>query len=182
LETKKFKFEALQVQGLVEQNVLDVIGSPAIRQKAKYLQNLANRIFVIRRQPMQILQQGECETLAAALLSNVNVIVCDERITRMLIEAPHQLQELYERRLHEKVEVNNAALQEFKKAVQGIKIVRSAELVLIAYEKGFLNQYLVNVPNVRRELLESLLWGVKLHGTAISEEEITELVKSELKR
>ncbi len=182
LETKKFKFEALQVQGMIEQRVLDVITSPAIRQKAAYLQNLANRIYVIRRQPMQILQQGECETLAAALLSNVPVIVCDERITRTLLEAPHQLQELYERRLHEKVEVNDQALHEFTKAVKGIKVIRSVELVLIAYEKGFLDQFLVKVPNVRRELLESLLWGVKLHGAAISEDEIAELVKMELKR
>ncbi|MBI4150605.1 hypothetical protein HY492_00610 [Candidatus Woesearchaeota archaeon] len=182
LETKKFKFEAIQVQGMIEQKALDVIISPAIRQKAQYLQNLANRIFVIRRQPMQILQQGECETLAAALLSNVQTIVCDERITRTLIEAPHQLQQLYERRLHEKVEVNDQALHEFSKAVHGIKVIRSVELVLIAYEKGYLNQYLVKVPNVRRELLDSLLWGVKLHGAAISEEEIAELVKEELKR
>ncbi len=182
LETKKFKFEALQVQGMVEKKALDVVSSPAIRQKAAYLQNLANRIFVIRRQPMQILQNGECETLAAALLMNAPVIVCDERITRTLIEAPHQLQELYERRLHEKVERNDQALHEFVKAVQGIKIIRSVELVLIAYEKGLLNEFLVNVPNVRRELLESLLWGVKLHGTAISEDEIAELVKLELKK
>jgi predicted nucleic acid-binding protein len=182
LETKKFKFEALQVQGMIEQRVLDVMTSPAIRQKALYLQNLANRIFIIRRQPMQILQQGECETLAAALLSNVGIIVCDERITRTLLEAPHQLQELYERRLHEKVQVDDRALHEFSKAVAGIKVIRSVELVLIAYEKGFLDQYLVKVPNVRRELLDSLLWGVKLHGAAISEEEIAELVKNELKR
>jgi hypothetical protein len=38
------------------------------------------------------------------------------------------------------------------------------------------------VPNPNRELLESVLWGVKLNGCAISEQEISELIKLELTR
>ncbi|MBI4145067.1 hypothetical protein HY493_02570 [Candidatus Woesearchaeota archaeon] len=182
LVTRKFKFEALQVQRIIQDRVLTVVQDPKTLSRAKSLLDTANRIFRVRKQPLQIVQLGEMETISAALLQGADAVVCDERITRTLIEAPHKLRELYERRLHEKVDMDENALHDFSQQVKGIKIIRSVELVMIAYEKGLLDSFLVNVPNARKELLESLLWGVKLHGAAISEDEIAELVRMELKR
>ncbi len=182
LETKKFKFEAIQVQRMVEHKVFTVLNAPAIHATALKLLNIANTIFHVRKQPLVIVQLGEMETIAAAMQFNASAIVCDERITRTLIEDPHALRELYERRLHEKVEMNENALRDFQKEVKAIKIIRSVELVALAFELGLLDEFVVNVPNAKRELLDSILWGVKLHGAAVGEDEIAEIIKTELKK
>ncbi len=182
LETKKYKFEALQVQRIIQDGVLTIVNAPNVAQRAQQLLDTGNRIFRVRRQPLRIVQLGEMETLAAATLLGADAMVIDERITRTLIEAPHALRDLYEKRLHEKVEMDANAVKQFEELVKGIKIIRSVELVTIAFEKGLLDQFIVQVPNARKALLESLLWGVKLHGAAVSEDEINELLKLELKK
>ncbi|HSU73176.1 MAG TPA: hypothetical protein VLJ21_04995, partial [Candidatus Binatia bacterium] len=182
LATKKFKFEALQVQRLIQDNAFKVLSSPNIQHKAQQLFDVANRIFRVRKQPLRIVQMGEMETLAAVLVLGASGMVCDERITRTLVEAPHALRKLYEHRLHEKVDMDMDASRQFSTLVKGVKIIRSVELVTLAFELGILNKFLVSVPNAKRALLESLLWGVKLHGAAVSEEEIAELVKLEIKK
>ena len=182
LATKKFKFEALQVERLIEQGVLNVIEQPEFKSKALQLLDLANNVFWAHNAPIRIVQLGEMETLAAAASLGTNRVVMDERITRSLIESPEQLRMLMEQRLHTKLHVDTGRLEEFRTMTRHIELIRSAELVAIAYEKGLLNNYLVKVPNARKELLESVLWGVKLSGCAISEDEIKELVGMELGR
>jgi hypothetical protein len=156
LETKKFKFEALQVERLVEKKVLSVLKDETIESKSKELLNLANST------------------------RNPDAIVVDERITRLLIENPEGLKSLLERRLHTKVTVDKNKLNSFKEITRHVSLIRSVELVAIAYELGLLNEYLVNVPNAKRELLESVLWGVKLNGCSVSEEEINQIMNIEL--
>ncbi len=60
-------------------------------------------------------------------------------------------------------------------------MIRSVELVSVAYELGLLNKYLVDVPNPKKTLLEAVLWGVKLNGCSVSEREIAEIVRVEVK-
>lgn len=181
LETKKFKFEALQVQRLIELGVLKVIETPELKKRALQLLETANTIFWAHKEPIKIVQLGEMETLAAAVSLGINKVVMDERITRSLLESPDQLEEMMSRRLHTKVRVDAKKLDAFRDYTHHIEIIRSAELVTIAYEKGLLDSYLVKVPNARKELLDSVLWGVKLNGCSISEDEIREIVKIELK-
>jgi hypothetical protein len=182
LATKKFKFEALQVQRLLEQGTLKVIDKPEYKSKALQLLDLANSVFWAKNSPIRIVQLGEMESLAAAVGLGTNRVVMDERITRSLIETPDQLKSLMEMRLHTKLHTDTGRLDEFRAFMRHVEIVRSAELVIIAYEQGLLNNFLVKVPNPKRELLESVLWGVKLNGCAISEQEISELIKLELTR
>lgn len=182
LATKKFKFEALQVEKLIEQGLLTVIDKPEFKSKALQLLDLANSIFWAHKAPIRIVQLGEMETLAAAAALGSNRVVMDERITRSLIESPEQLHRLMEQRLHTMLHLDTGRLEEFRTFTRHVEIIRSAELVAIAYEKGLLNKYVVKVPNARKELLESVLWGVKLNGCSISEQEIAELVRLELGR
>lgn len=182
LATKKFKFEALQVERLIEQGQLKVIDKPEFKSKALQLLDLANSIFWAHHAPIRIVQLGEIESLAAAIGLGSNRIVMDERITRSLIETPEQLHELMEHRLHTKLHVDTGRLEEFRAFTRHVEVIRSAELVAIAYEKGLLDKFVVNVPQARKELLESVLWGVKLNGCSISEQEIAELVQMEMRR
>jgi hypothetical protein len=182
LKTKKFKFEALQVQHMIDKGVLKIIKDGKLRSKAEQLIDLANGIFYVHGNPMKPLQMGELESLAAAKLNNIPYIAVDERVTRLLLENPGQLEELLEKRLHADVHVKSAKLAKLHKQVEGVKLIRSFELVAIAYELGLLDRYLVKIPNARKQLLQAVLWGIKLNGCSVGHQEIDEVVSLELKK
>ncbi len=179
LETLRFKFEALQVQSLIDKNIISVIKDEAVIKKAQELLNLANSILSAHGQNIKIVQIGEMETLAAAILYKAEAIVVDERITRTLLENPQGLQLLMEKRLHMQLKTNEQALHQFEEVTRHTTVLRSIELVTIAYELGLLDKFVVNIPNARRELLESTLWGVKLNGCSVTDDEIGTIVKIE---
>lgn len=179
LETRRFKFEALQVQKLIEKKIICLTEDETIIKKSRELAELANSILSAHGQNIKIVQTGEMETIAAAILYKADAVIIDERITRTLIENPAGLQLLMEKRLHMQLKVDQKALHDFQEQTRHIKIIRSIELVTIAYEQGLLDKYVVNLPNARRELLESILWGVKLNGCSVTDDEIYEIVKSE---
>ncbi len=176
LQTKKFKFEALQVEAQIEAGVLSRIDHEQIAESANELYQLANKIFWAKERPLNILQMGEIESIAGCIALNASAVVVDERITRMLLEEPEHLKKLLQKRLNTKIHLDNAVLDTFEKRTRHISIIRSTELALVAYEKGFLNQFVVNIPQAKKTLLESVLWGLKLNGCAISEEEIGQLL------
>ena len=180
--SKKFKFEAIQVEQQIEAGTLKVLQHTEISQLGERLQSLANGVFRTEFAFVPIVQRGEMESLAAVNLINADAFVTDERITRMLIEAPDALRFLLEKRLHAKIKVNESSLNEFLRAVGRVDVIRSFELVAVAYEFGLLDKFVVKLPHSRRELLESVLWGVKLNGCAVSEKEIDDVVLMESKK
>lgn len=179
LETRRFKFEALQVQSLIDRGILTVLKDDIIIKKAQEISNLANSILSAHGQNIKIVQIGEMETVAAAVLYKADAIAVDERITRTMLENPHGLHLLMEKRLHMQLKHNEPALHAFEEATRHISIIRSIELVTIAYEQGLLDKFIVSIPNSRRELLESILWSVKLNGCSVTEDEIDAIVKME---
>ena len=181
LETKKFKFEALQVIRCVGANVLEVFNSKELRKTPLRLLDLANKCFKADGKFIQIAHYAEISGVAATVLNKAEAFVVDERNTRLLIEDPIRLKKILSRKLHRNISVDRKNLNEFGTITKGVKLIRSVELVSIAYELGLLNKYLVNVPNPKKTLLEAVLWGVKLNGCSVSEREITEIVRVETK-
>lgn len=181
LETKKFKFEALQVLRSINSGVLEVFNSKELRKKTFHLLDLANKCFKADGNYIQIVHFAEMSGIAAAILNNSEAFVVDERNTRLLIEDPIRLKKILSKKLHTKISVDKKDLDEFRNITKGVKLIRSVELVAIAYELGLLNKYLVNVPNPKKTLLEAVLWGVKLNGCSVSEKEIDEIVRMEFK-
>lgn len=179
LETLRFKFEAVQVQQLIERGVLQVIDDERVAARAQELLGLANRILEAQGVKIQIMQRGEMETIAASALLRADAIVVDERVTRTLLESPEQVQKLMEKRLHMQLKIDRSALHAFEEQTRHISLIRSVELVTVAFEKGVLNKFIVKIPNARRELLESLLWGLKLNGCSVTDDEINAIVKAE---
>lgn len=176
LKGKKYKYEAFQVQRLVEQNILEVVDNKTIRQAAKKLSILANNCFTARNQPLRIVQDGEIEALALALMRD-KVMVMDERITRMLVENPKSLGKRLEKRYHFPVQMNEGNIRDFQDKAKSVEIIRSVELVARAVELGMFNDKLIRIPNAKRELVDSLLWGLKLNGCAVSEQELRSLAR-----
>jgi predicted nucleic acid-binding protein len=184
LQTKKFKFEALQVLQYVTNDVLKVVGDDNIKEKAIQLLELANHSFMARGQYVNIVHFGEMEALAAALLLHADALVVDERTTRYLIDKPEMLVKRMEQKLHTHVEIDRLSLQRLKELVKGIKVIRSVELVAVAFEKGLLDLYITEkekgmMPDIRKDLLESVLWTVKLNGCAVAESEINDILRFE---
>ena len=182
LRTKRFMFEAMQVQRLISTGVLEVLEDSDTKELTLELLNMANNSFAAKGKSIQIVQYGEMASIAAAQLLDAEALIMDERITRELMEHPQHIAELMERRLHTKVMVNNENLNLLKKYSLNLKILRSAELVTIAFELGLLDRYIAAgeeeiIPGVRQKLLESVLWGLKLNGCAISNREMEELVE-----
>jgi predicted nucleic acid-binding protein len=178
LHTKKFKFEALQIKRLIEKKVLTVYDSITLQQHTKELLEHANATLSVTNHDMQTVHTGEMSSLAAYLELQADAIVIDERITRLLVEDIDRLAQLMSRRLHRKVKVKGNEAKFFRKKVKGVKLIRSVELAAVAFEKGLLNEFVVTVPRARKELLEGVLWSLKLHGCAVTAKEINTMTKS----
>lgn len=179
LKTKKFKFEALQVLQYINKGIIKVIKNENIRKMTFELLDLANNCFKARGNWMRIVHYGEMEGIAASLYLNSDAFIIDERTTRTLIENTKREISILKRTLHVDIKVNEENLKKFKEIVKGIKILRSVELVTVAYELGLLNEFLPNIENPRKTLLDSVLWGVKLNGCSVSKREIEQILKIE---
>ncbi|MEA2038067.1 MAG: hypothetical protein U9O94_11270 [Nanoarchaeota archaeon] len=181
LNSKKFKFEALQVLRSWHNNILEVFEDPQLNKKTNDLMDLANQCFEARGNYIHIVHFAEISGVVATVMTKAEAFVVDERTTRLLIEHPERLRSILSRKLHTSVTVNKKNLRQFLDFAKGVKLIRSAELVTIAYELGLLDKYIVNIPNPKKTLLEAVLWAVKLNGCAISEREVVEIIKMETK-
>jgi len=182
LETKRFKFEALQVLKSVRDRTIEIIYDRNVAKRAVQLLELANTCFKARGSWIRIVHYAEIEALAMAVLMKADAMVVDERTTRLLVEDTQRLVRILGKKLHTKILINKKNLRQFKKEAGGIRIMRSVELVTIAYELGLLKDYLFDMPDAKRTLLDSILWGVKLHGCAVSNMEIEKILAFELKK
>jgi len=181
LKTKKFKFEALQVLQVIHKGIIEVMNDRTIKKKAHQLSDIANRIFYAHNHSITIVHLGEIGGIVAALHLNAPAFVIDERTTRLLIENPKKLTDILRHKLHTKISVHQRNLKLLLSKVKGIRLLRSFELVIIAYELGLLDKYLLKIPSPKRTLIEAILWGVKLNGCAVSQKEINQVVKLETK-
>jgi hypothetical protein len=165
----RFQLGALNLKSLLNEKIIEV---PVFdkSQKSEFerekvgLLNIANNTFYSKGKNINIIHNGEASTLALASVFKPNVVAVDERTTRMLCESPWNLRKLLEKKLHTPIKANEGNYSQFR----DFKIIRSAELVYIAYKKKLQE---LQDPNI----LEAMLHGVKYNGCSISEEEIDEM-------
>ena len=174
MKIKKFKLEAIQVEDFIRRGVFkmsgDIVPQGKLEKETKRILKVANGVLRTThgRKKMEIIQGGEASCLAFSNLCGAeNVIVIDERTTRMLSEAPEDLERMMEKKLHLPLDAELSLLKELK----GFKFIRSAELLYVAFKKN-----LIGVER-SRDLLDALLYGVKFKGCAISSKEIDEIVR-----
>jgi hypothetical protein len=129
---------------------------------------------------VKIVHYGEIAAVVAAQKIKAAALVMDERVTRELIEHPLHLARIMEKKLHSGIRVNKSSLEQLRGRIKGLSIIRSTELASVAFEKGLLDRYIS--PKVsRKDLLESILWGLKLDGCAINERGIKAIISAESK-
>lgn len=176
INIKRFELEALKLQELVKDKILESpeslgINKEKISTETQKLLGIANNTFFEKGQKeIHLIDLGEtaCIALSKMLTENKinNAILIDERTTRMLCEKPENLKKLLQKKLHVRVDIKKENLKYFK----GIKIARSTELIYIAYKQG-----LVKIKD--KKILDALLYALKFKGCAISTEEIMRIKK-----
>jgi len=176
LTIKNFELEALRTKKLLDDKVIELaddygLDNKSIENKSNEIMNIANSFFMSPKEPVRLLHLGEASCLALSEMLNKekikNVIVIDERTTRMLIEKPENLRELLIRKLHTNISLVKQNFAYFK----NFQVIRSAELIYVAWRKG-----LVELKD-GIFILDALLYAIKSKGCAISSDEIEEIKK-----
>ena len=179
LTTRRFQFEALQVMKLLNDGVLEVYDKVP-QKKVTNLIALANNSFEINGKTMDIIQSGEMESVACALELGASVVM-DERTLRLFIENPSEMSALLESRFQNKVTINKSKVKDFQKNLQGIPIIRSIELVSVAFKMSLFDSYLPKQKGGQDILVGAILWATKYSGCAATDHEVEEIKKLLLK-
>jgi len=170
LKIERFMLSGLRLSKLLNDGVLNMTDVDYF--KSKKLLNIANSIYEVSGKAVKIIQKGEAQAMTAALQQGSDTIIIDERITSTLIENPYNLREILESRLHKPVSVNNKSLIKFKALIGNLSIIRSSDLLAIAYEKGLLKEIALRGDDFA--MLKSALWGLKFSGCALTADELNE--------
>lgn len=183
MSTKKFKLESIMINDFIMEGYIKVQNPPELVDLSNEILNVANNIYSVKGEPIKILHKTEVDILALAVHLKSDAILTDERSLRLLIENPIKLLKLLADKLHTNVDMNKGKLDLFQELTKGINVLRSTELITIAYEIGLLDRYITSRNIVHKKykesLLEGALWALKLKGCSISDEEIKEIMQFE---
>jgi len=175
LHIKKFELEALMIKKLFDDGVFelpyDIVVKKELIAKRDSLFNMLNHVFYARNEFVHIVDKGEVSSLAVSLLLKEkgidNVLAVDERTARMLCERPENLTQLLRKKLQTSVDMKGDL-----SFLSKIKVIRSSELMYLAYKKGLVK---LKSPKV----LDALLYASKFKGCSISFDEIEQMKKLE---
>jgi len=174
MKIKKYKLEAIQVKDMTERGIFkmssEVVPDEKLTQEIKKILKITNGALRSSqtKEKIKIIHDGEASCLAFSNLCNCdNVIVIDERTTRLLTEAPQNLEKLMEKKLHMPLDAELPLLESLKK----FRFIRSPELLFIAHKKNLLPM------KSTKESLDAVLYGMKFKGAAISSQEIEDMKK-----
>jgi len=172
MKIKKYKLEAIQVNDMISRGIFkmstEFVSQQKLDKEIKRLLKVTNGVLrtTQTKEKISIIHDGEAACLAFSNLCKCdNVIVIDERTTRMLTEAPQNLEKMMEKKLHTPLDAQLSLLDELK----NFRFIRSSELLFVAYKKG-----LIKIKG-GVDVLDALLYGVKFKGAAISSTEIEEM-------
>ena len=173
LRIRRFQLNAVRSQKAIRDGWLEVKKlDKKHRELSKEIEVQANNIISVMGKPVKLIQRGEAEALALTKQLNSNFFVIDERTTRTIIENPQQLKQLIERRRHKQARLNQSNANYLKKMFSDLNIVRSVEMVALAFEK---NLATAELPKTKQGL-EAALYALKYAGCAVSGEEISEFL------
>ena len=172
---KRFELNAVRLKELIEKKVIVVM---ELDRNAKELSSkidlLANSTFCVKNKPVKIMHAGEIETLALVNQLQADFLAVDERTTRMLMENPFSLKTAMEGKYNSKVIENKQNILEMKNLFFQCSVIRSTELIALAFEMDALAGELEKT----KQGLEAALYAAKFSGCSVSISEIQEFVKN----
>ena len=173
LKIKKYELEAMKIQQLIDEKVLEMpesfgVKNAEIAAENQKILDISNNTLFTKERAVHLIDYGEASCLALSKILNSrkieNVIAVDERTTRMLGEKPENLRKFMEDKLHMPVYAKKENYQYFEE----FRFIRSTELIYVAYKKGI-------VRFKKGDVLDALLYALKFKGAAISGDEIDEI-------
>lgn len=171
LQIKKFELGAMRIKRLLDEKVIELpscvgVKSSEINEKIKQVLFMANHTFFSEGKNLHLIDRGEASCLALSEILTKkgikNLIVIDERTTRMLCEKPENLKRLLEIKLHTKIKAKEEYFPYFEK----FRFIRSCELAYIGYKKDLVEL------RADGNILDALLYALKYRGCSISRNEI----------
>jgi predicted nucleic acid-binding protein len=170
ISMKAYELSAMRMKKAIDDRALSEVNQDTL-DKAKEIMDLANNMLFARSKPIHLVDIGEADIIALAKATDSDVILMDERTTRMLIEAPFRLKEHMESEMGITVMLNKRSFDDFKRIVEGMKVIRSSEIVSIAYKAGYFSTF--QNPG---KMLEASLYSLKYGGCSIGFNEIDQIL------
>lgn len=165
---------ALRLARAIRDGVVSVVPTRD-RHTTQQLLELANNSFFVEGKPLILLHEGETECLALAIETGVRDLLVDERTTRALIESPDDFSAHLRQEFGGRLKVRSENLETFLSLCHSLRFYRSSEMLLLAYEKGYFDDY----ETMKDEALEAALYRLKYSGCALTLDEIEQSVQLE---
>ncbi|MBU2104796.1 MAG: hypothetical protein KKF67_03415 [Nanoarchaeota archaeon] len=172
LSIPRFQLEGIKIQQLLDEKVLELPDSVGVKdneisKRTKEITDIANSTFIGERE-IKLIDYGEASCL---ILSKIltekkieNVVAVDERTMRSLCETPESLKRFLERKMHTKIHAKKENFTIFK----SFRIIRSVELIYVAYKKGLIG-------GRNKKLFGSMIYALKFKGCSISRDDVDEM-------
>lgn len=171
-QLKQYALSALRLNKLLQDKVLETI--ELSKAEARHVMEQANALFSVNGHAVKILHEGEAECLAALKRGNPRVFLIDEKTTRLLVESPKTLLESLRTEYAGKIVLNNVALNALRKGLEKKIVLRSTELLAIAFSKGFFQEF----EGERANVFHSALYALQSAGCSITSRELEEYEKT----
>ena len=179
LNSKRFKYEAVRLLEYFSDGTFEVYDKD-LKKEASELLSYANSSFYIKNNPLKILQEADAEVAVLGDKINADAIATDERTLRLFAEAPEEIQKMLEHRLKSNVRTDKKMLRGFTKIVGKMQVVRSVELMALAYSKGIFDKLMKGgIPKdekIKKDTVEGMLFALKFSGCAVSFKEINDYI------
>ncbi|MCR4335404.1 MAG: hypothetical protein NUV57_02600 [archaeon] len=173
LEIKRFELNAVRIRSAVQEGYMEVAKTtPQIKKIMNELSTVTANLCSADGRKLRLINLGEAETLALMNETNSRILLIDERTTRMLIEEPENVMGFLEKRHKCKVTLNKGELENFRSFFNQIQVIRSVELIALAYDDGAFEQ---EIPK-SKQALEAALFAAKYAGCSVSASEIKEFL------
>ena len=171
-KSKVHNFSALRIKDMIHDSVIEVVSENA-EEETKSLMKLGNNIFYARGRPVRLMHMGETEMLVLANRLQVSSLLMDERTTRILVEDPISMKKHLQQEFRANIMVNKKHLMDFSSKVKNLDVIRSTELLYLAYENGFLRHF----NDIEKQAAEAALYNLKYAGCAVSFNELKQYAK-----
>ena len=172
LTVKIHNFSALRIQKLIDDGVLTIVDEDLKKETAEFMK-LGNSVFYARGKPLRIFHKGELEMIALAQKLQIDSLLMDERTTRLLVEDPEVLRDHLQTEFKTSILVNRKNLSNFLSGLNHMNVIRTTELIYLAYTKGFFR----NFGKIEKAAAEASLYSLKYAGCAVSFNELQEYEK-----
>lgn len=171
----RFKLSSVRIEGEISHQVFSVYQSDKkLDEATNKIMYLTNNMFYVRGRPMKIIQIGEAESLALLAITDASFLAVDERTTRMLIEEPHALLEIFKRKYKtSQISLDEKKYLKFREIIGNVNSLRSVDLFVYAYKKKLLSSQFDD-----KENLKAALYALKFKGCSVSFEEINEFIEN----